>query len=495
MPGFDFPRGQYLAVTSRLALGRGGQTAMFLLRNRLFAEQAGITPTLLSFDDQPDYPRIRAELAASGLIDPSTVILNLFEWLRNEPPPLAPDQGSLLPDQADLDRTDQPHPDGTVHLSSYSKGTPVMTDYRRADGSVYLRRGPQGLLLTDRNNRVVRRFGGMGALRRWWVAGLFDPDPSLPVFVISDSRFALRHLVPLTQHDQVRLIHVVHNVHVLEPYQPGSEPHPTHVPVLESIPQLSALVTLTERQRDDIVARFDTAGNVHVIPNPVDRAGSANSAPRQPRRFVMIGRLERQKRIEDAVRAFATVVAREPGATLDIYGEGSRRQEVQNLLRTMGLEQAVRLRGYDVAAKEQLHTATALLLTSRFEGYPLVVLEALARGCPVIAYDIVYGPREQVRSAGFLVRPGDTAELAGQRRRLVRDPDLRARLSTAARAEAATHSVQQYLRDWQTLLHRVAPQAASEEQGQEGDDDQGADDADRDRAEAAQAVGEEEEHG
>ncbi|GLY19496.1 hypothetical protein Kisp01_65100 [Kineosporia sp. NBRC 101677] len=490
MPGFAFPPGQYLAVTSRLALGRGGQTAMFLLRNRLFAEQAGITPTLLSFDDQPDYPHIRAELAAAGQIAPSTVILNLFEWLRNEPPPLAPDQAPPLPDPVDLDRTDQPHPDGTVHLSSYSKGTAVMTDYRRADGSVYLRRSSQGLLLADRNNRVVRRFGGLGALRRWWVTGLFDPDPSTPVFVVSDSRFALRHLVPLAHQEQVRLIHVVHNIHVLEPYHPDSEPHPTHLPVLEAIPQLSALVTLTERQREDIVRRFDTADNVYVIPNPVTEPSVGDEKARQAQRFVMIGRLERQKQIEDAVRAFATVVAEEPGATLDIYGEGSLREELQNQLRTSGLEHAVRLRGYDAAAKEQLHTATALLLTSRFEGYPLVVLEALARGCPVIAYDIAYGPREQMRSAGFLVRPGDTGELADQMLRLVRDPDLLARLSTAARAEAGTHSVQQYLRDWQTLLHRVA----SEEHGQEGDDDQGADDADGDRAEAAEAVGEEEEH-
>jgi poly(glycerol-phosphate) alpha-glucosyltransferase len=476
------PRGQYFFVTSRLALGSGGQTGMMLLHSRIFAEKAGVAPVLLSFDDQPDYPHIRAGLTATGQLAASTVILNLYEWLRNEPPPLAPDDASSLPSLEGLLATDLAHPDGTVHLTAYRdpadpEGSPVVTDHRRPDGSVYLRRGQDGIRLADRLNRIVRTFGGTGALRRWWVPRLFDPDSKLPVFIITESRFALRSLVPLNKRSRVRLIHVVHNIHVHQPYLPDSEVNPTHEPVLEAIPQLSALVTLTERQRDDICARFDSADNVHVIPNPVDDYVAPDPvSPRRPRRFVMIGRLTPQKRFEDAVSAFARVVAEEPDATLDIYGEGARRIKLQAQIDKAGLGRAVRLRGYDPRARDQLSSATALLLTSRFEGYPLVVLEALQRGCPVIAYDIAYGPREQVGDAGLLIPPGDVGALAAGILRLIRSPELLAQMSAAARPIAEEHSAEQHLHAWQVLLQAVA----SEDQRDQGDpndpddpDDQG----------------------
>lgn len=409
---FDFPAGQYLAVTARLALDTGGQTAMFLLRSRVFAARAGIAPTLVSFDDQPDYPHIRRQLLARGLVAPSTVVVNLHEWLRNEPPELAADDAETLPETTGSTVQHVPHPDGTRHLTTHldADGERVVTDHLRADGSVYLRQGPDGIVLADRCNRVLRRFPGTGALRRWWLPKLFD-QRRVPVFVLSDSRFATRQLLGLSGHKRVRLIHVVHNIHVQEPYTWDSPVHPTHLPVLEAADRLAALVTLTERQRDDIAARFGPSSTTHVVPNPIDTTTTSPidpGKPREPMRFVMVGRLERQKRTMDAVRAFATVVTREPGATLDVYGDGSRRAELEQEIECLGLGAAVRLRGHVPRAKDELRSATAMLLTSRFEGYPLVVLEALDAGCPVIAYDIAYGPREQITDgvSGFLVPPG-----------------------------------------------------------------------------------------
>ncbi|MBT0769515.1 glycosyltransferase [Kineosporia sp. J2-2] len=452
-----FPDGQYLSVTSRLSLGAGGQTGMFLLRNRLFAEHAGITPTLVSFDDQADHPHIRAELLAAGRIHPSTVVLNLFEWLRTQP--LEAQDDEILATPPDLAATVDPRPDGTKHRTRYldEAGRCVVRDYHRPDGSVYLRRTPEGVLLAGPDGRIVRRFAHLGALRRWWLTRLFDPDPLRPVFLISDSRFALRHLVPLADRSRVRLIHVVHNIHVREPYRWDSPAHPTHAPVLDAIPRLDALVTLTHRQRDDISARFATANNLHVVPNPVDPQPVDDETPRQPASFVMLGRLMPQKRIDHAVRAFARMARQEPGATLDIHGDGEEREALAALIAELGLEKSVRLRGYDPLARESLRTATALLLTSRFEGYPLVVLEALEHGCPVIAYDIAYGPREQIThgTTGFLVPPGDLDALAGHMVTLARDPLLARRLGQAARASAADHSVDGYLRDWKAVLDAV----------------------------------------
>ena len=80
----------------------------------------------------------------------------------------------------------------------------------------------------------------------------------------------------------------------------------------------------------------------------------------------------------------------------------------------------MKLRGHHPTARDRMWTATAFLMSSRNEGYPLASLESMARGCPVISYDIKYGPREQITEGvdGFLVEPGDIEGLA---ERMVRD--------------------------------------------------------------------------
>ncbi len=100
----------------------------------------------------------------------------------------------------------------------------------------------------------------------------------------------------------------------------------------------------------------------------------------------------------------------EPEARLDIYGDGSTRGVVEAEITKLGLEKSVILHGFDPRARDTLWTATGFLMTSRFEGYPLATLEAMSHGCPVISYDIKYGPREQISHGvdGFLVKRGDT---------------------------------------------------------------------------------------
>ena len=76
-------------------------------------------------------------------------------------------------------------------------------------------------------------------------------------------------------------------------------------------------------------------------------------------------------------------------------------------------------------------------MTSSFEGYPLSTLESMSRGCPVVSYDIKYGPREQISDGveGFLVPAGDVELLAQRVIELLRSPELVRRMSAAARRQ------------------------------------------------------------
>ena len=200
-----------------------------------------------------------------------------------------------------------------------------------------------------------------------------------------------------------------------------------------------------------------------MVPNTVQSPTWPDPAPaRDPFRVVVLARLEPQKRVEHAVLAFAQVQAAVPQARLDIYGSGSKQAEVQQLVDTHGLTDHVTLHGYDRNARDALWTASVFLLTSRYEGYPLSTLESLSRGCPVVSYDVPYGPREQISEGvdGFVVPEADIDGAAARVIELLRDPELVTRMGAAGRRKALQHDEEHFLADWAGVLNRVLDRSA-----------------------------------
>jgi len=131
--------------------------------------------------------------------------------------------------------------------------------------------------------------------------------------------------------------------------------------------------------------------------------------------FIMIGRLERRKHYEHAIYAFKIVHKLRPEAKLIIIGDGPLRERLQILLRELGLQGTVKILGF-VSEEEKLtllSKAEALIHLGYPEGFSIVVLEALATGVPVIAYDVP-PLNETVKHGvtGMLVKKDDVAELA-----------------------------------------------------------------------------------
>jgi poly(glycerol-phosphate) alpha-glucosyltransferase len=200
-----------------------------------------------------------------------------------------------------------------------------------------------------------------------------------------------------------------------------------------------------------------------VVPNPVEPPPRPDPLPaRDPKRFVVVSRLEGQKRLEHVVRAFALVLKQEPDARLDIYGEGNQRALLEKEVAALGIQDQVILRGHDVRARDALWTASGFLMSSRFEGYPLATLESMSHGCPVICYDVKYGLREQVSHGvnGFLVEPDDLQAMADHVVALIRDPQRVASMSQAALATAAQHDEASFIDTWGAVLTSVVDRKA-----------------------------------
>lgn len=455
------PEGQYFSLSGLIVAGAGGQTRALLMRNRLLAQRSGIEPILLTFDPTPHYPHVRDSLREQGqLVDPMR-LLNIFEWYRDSDIDHLEPTGDPLPQLAGFDVEDTGHPDGTVYTTRHvhpRTRAEVAVDYRRPDGSVYLRL-PAGkaqvtnVILVNSKGLPVRSWPNQKGWRQNWIVGLAPPERR--AFIISDSRFSLAYILPMPD-DRFHVMHLMHNIHAKDKW--NSAIHATYEPLLKSIHHLDGLVTLTSRQRDDVAARFGATTNLFVVANPVESPARPNPLPeREPKRFAIVSRLERQKRLEDAIRAFALVVKEEPEARLDIYGDGNLRVSLETEITASGVQDSVHLRGHDARARDSLWTATGFLLSSRFEGYPLATLESMSHGCPVIAYDIRYGPREQITDGvnGFLVKPGDIHGMADRILELIRNPGLATRMSQAALETAKKHDHVAFLDDWRDVVNTV----------------------------------------
>lgn len=159
--------------------------------------------------------------------------------------------------------------------------------------------------------------------------------------------------------------------------------------------------------------------------------------------LVSVGRLVEKKGYADLLHALARLTAAGAVFRCDIYGDGPQRDDLAALLRRLGLQESVRLRGArsNERIRAALDHADLFVLTPRVaadgdrDGIPNVLVEAMASGLPVLTTD-AGGTAELVRDgANGLVRPaGDVAAIAAGLERLLRDPALRTRLSAAARA-------------------------------------------------------------
>jgi len=203
----------------------------------------------------------------------------------------------------------------------------------------------------------------------------------------------------------------------------------------------------------------------HLIRNGIDPEAFAPRAPACERRDAadavtvgFVGRLSPEKNPGLFVRAAALVRKRHPRVRFVVVGEGPLRGEVEAEARALGLSRAIRFDGVRTDMAQVYRELDAVALCSWHEGTPLVVLEAMAAGLPVVATD-VGGVAELIvaGSTGFLVPAGDDAALASRLGALVADRALRGAMGLAGRRHVTrAHSLERQAALTAALLSRVA---------------------------------------
>jgi glycosyltransferase involved in cell wall biosynthesis len=229
---------------------------------------------------------------------------------------------------------------------------------------------------------------------------------------------------------------------------------------------------ISESTRDDLVARGVPADRVGVIHCGLDHARLRldDPPPRDPAPLLVTwSRLRRYKSVDVALRAFALVARELPGARLVVMGRGPDEARLRAIATRLGLDGRVEFPGHLPGPElvRVLHRARVFLNPSPKEGWGLTVVEAAACGLPTVASDRP-GLRDSVRDGvtGSLVPYGDHAAFAAAALALLRDDDLWARRSAAARAWAATFDWDRCAAESLALFERArARQLAARDRG------------------------------
>lgn len=201
-----------------------------------------------------------------------------------------------------------------------------------------------------------------------------------------------------------------------------------------------------------------TGGRAAVIPNPVPAPAPESavpSVPDLPRPFaVCLGRLSPEKQYDLFLRAFARAAERHPDWGVVLVGDGPERQALEQLAAELGLGRRAVFTGALPEPSGVLRQAALFVLSSRFEGFPTALCEALACGVPAVAFDCPSGPAEIIRDGvdGLLVPSGDVEALAQAMSRLMADAELRSSMARRAPEVLERFGLEKVLNMWEALL-------------------------------------------
>ncbi|WP_082810810.1 glycosyltransferase family 4 protein [Alcanivorax sp. NBRC 102024] len=238
----------------------------------------------------------------------------------------------------------------------------------------------------------------------------------------------------------------------------------SHGTSMRSLARLAAsrmcdkVVVLTERDAAAWRAKYHIFDRVQSIWNPIPRFSAYQSSPgdQEPRIALAVGRLAPEKGVDVLLKAWKKLGDAREGWVLRIVGGGVEEASLKALADDLEVTESVVFVGQvrDVAA--EYRAASLYVMSSRWEGLPMTLLEAQHFGLPSVSTDCMTGPREVLScNNGILVKEEDPVDLARGMARLMASPALRQEQGAAARENASRYATSSISRQWEEMLERL----------------------------------------
>lgn len=235
---------------------------------------------------------------------------------------------------------------------------------------------------------------------------------------------------------------------------------------------LGLIDRLRTKQDEYIVRRFDkfvvltnedrgywgALPNIEVIPNAAMMVGNKYSDVSN-KRVIAVGRLDYQKGFDRLVRTWKRVQSsgRFDDWRLDIFGQGEWEEKLKCMINDAGLENSAFINKPTKSIGDEYARSSLLVMSSNYEGFPMVMIEAMACGLPVVSFDYKCGPKDIIRDGvnGLIVRDGDIDGLADAMMKVMADYEYRKSLSEGAREIVATYSEENVMNQWIVMFESL----------------------------------------
>ena len=223
--------------------------------------------------------------------------------------------------------------------------------------------------------------------------------------------------------------------------------------------KFDSFVVLTEED----AAMWGDVPNIKVIPNAAKFISSGYSSC-QNKRVIAVGRLDYQKSFDRLIEAWSLVQQTDKYSDwhLDIFGQGEWRDMLQQMIDERGLQDRVTLNKPTKDIAKEYASSSMLVMSSHYEGFPMVMIEAMACGLPVVTFDYKCGPRDIIDHGinGLLVKDGDIEGLAKAMISMMRDDAARKRMGENAKKVVETYSEEAVMKQWIELFNTLVERRA-----------------------------------
>ncbi|EGQ1295848.1 glycosyltransferase [Staphylococcus pseudintermedius] len=464
-------------ITSTLPEVHGGRTKSLLKRIQFMENHFQESHTILTTNYNPNYPRVMERFRERQILSEDTKVVNIYEWFTN---------GKIEQFPYTKFKKKPKYHETPIEIKGLSyqqskKDAKVFRYYKEDTYMLYRKYYDielgilhfEDVMLPSQKHKVERReYNEFGYLHR---VILYDKKDNFKLSETLYDRdgevYCIRHF----KENKVSHIHLYQNGNITHAFDDEkdfftyffenvieanskvfndarlldrailnvSQPiknifmiHSSHKNVDDSIKksfgifnqrvdEIDQIVVLTEQQKQDMIEDFNiSAQRISVLPHFMTIHEPQHVERKQ--RFLYIGRIDENKQLSHILKAFKIYQEAGYDYGLDIYGHGESRpvKQMEQYIRELNLGDKVQFHGKTNQPGKVFSQHAASLLTSQFEGFSLAVMESINNGCPVLAYDIRYGPREMIKSGenGYLVEPQNIEDLADKMMKITEHP-------------------------------------------------------------------------
>lgn len=223
------------------------------------------------------------------------------------------------------------------------------------------------------------------------------------------------------------------------------------ISLVSKIKKLDKFIVLTNEDK----LNWKEITNIQVIPNPISFIPKEKSTLKN-KKVIAVGRYSYQKGFDLLLKSWSIVNKIHPDWILNIYGSGDRKDYIQ-LAKDLNIQKNCNINEAVPNITEKYLESSIFVLSSRFEGFGMVIIEAMACGVPSISFNCPCGPKDIIRDGinGYLVETNDINNLANKICELIEDEKLKARMGKECVTDINRYCIEEISKEWTSLFYNI----------------------------------------